>query len=205
MAGELFGTLAHQAHVRCRRVFRLQEPASLDRRRPDGGVLLRRGSRDEGRVDPRRAVEPAPGGASGDRGARRDGRSGADLPLVESRGRGGARMGHPDGDRYRVRGGRDGVARGTDTAAAQNDAARARDGGRYRRDPGDRDFLHRRDIARSTRNFASSVDGSGWDEGDRDTQSTRLRDPERDFLDRGPRIRHPRDYRGRGARIANAK
>ena len=71
-------------------------------RRPARDLLLRRRARAQARVRRRRPARPASGRSSGRRRTRRHGRAGTRLRRVQPR-RVTAGLGHPDGDRHRLR------------------------------------------------------------------------------------------------------
>ena len=83
----------------------------VGQRRPDGGLLLRRGPRDQARAGRGRAPRSRQGRAAGGRRARRDGGARAVYARVQRRWRRERRLGHPDGHRHRVRAGRARAAR----------------------------------------------------------------------------------------------
>ena len=94
--------LANHHLDRVRHVGSLRGPPLLGERRPDGPVLPRGRSGDQAGVPDRGAPRPSGGGAPRDRGRRRDGGAGPDLPGDQRRWRGSARLGHRDADRHRV-------------------------------------------------------------------------------------------------------
>ena len=91
---------------RARPAPRPAEPAALGRRRPAHDLLLRRRARAQTRADrSARCADPAEAAGADRRGGLRHGRAGACSTCSSTAGgrRPARRLGHPDGDRHRVR------------------------------------------------------------------------------------------------------
>ncbi|CAA9578122.1 MAG: Na+/H+ antiporter NhaA type, partial [uncultured Thermomicrobiales bacterium] len=126
-------------------------PPPLGQRLPDGALLLHRRPGDQARGVGRRDAGAAPRGAPNRRRGRRCRGAGRDLCAVEHRRPGSERLGHPHGDRHRLRPRHDHAARGARPAAAPRLPDRLLDRRRHRRRARHRRLLHRGDLLAGTR------------------------------------------------------
>jgi hypothetical protein len=139
--------VADDGHRRPRPGRRLEAPAAVDQRRPDGDLLLRRRPGDQARGAGRRAGRAEEGGAVGGGGDRRHGGAGGDLRAGQRRRPGSGRLGRADGHRHRLRPRRAGAPGQPGAAGAQGVRHRGGDRRRPGRGAGDRRLLHREAVA----------------------------------------------------------